>query len=98
MSLMVSLSARQDAQMTKGEAPRDSPGVCVCEEDSTEHPCFLEPSEPLHDSDRLLDPLFGVQVTRTGVRRGEVAISAQPILDTHTQSTTEASSGTVRYF
>lgn len=61
------------------------PLVCVCEEDSTEHPCFLEPSEPLHDSDRLLDPLFGVQVTRTGVRRGEVAISAQPILDTHTE-------------
>lgn len=68
--------------MTKGEAPQILL-QSVCEEDSTEHPCFLEPSEPLHDSDRLLDPLFGVQVTRTGVRRREVAISAQPILDTH---------------
>lgn len=29
MSLMVSLSGREEAQMTKGEAPRDSPAVCV---------------------------------------------------------------------
>lgn len=81
MSLTVSLSGREDARMTK--APWDSPAVCVCEEDCTEHPCFLEPSEPLHDSDRLLDPLFGVQVTCARVRRREVAVSAQPILDGH---------------
>lgn len=52
---------------------------------STEHPGFLEPSEPLHDSDRLLDPIFGVQFTRARVRRREVAISTQPVLDTHIQ-------------
>lgn len=82
MSLTVSLSGREDAQMTNGVSPCDT----MCEEESTEHPCLLEPSEPLHDSDRMLDPLFGVQFTRVRVGRREVAISAQPILDTHTHT------------
>lgn len=60
-----------------------APLQCSCEEDSTEHPGFLEPPEPLHDPDGLLDPLFGVQFTSARVRRREVAISAQPILDTN---------------
>lgn len=59
---------------------------------STEHPGFLEPSKPLHDSDRLLDPVFGVQFPRARVRRREVAISTQPVLDTHIQQSNDLGS------
>lgn len=60
---------------------------------STELPGFLESSEPLHDSDRLLDPIFGVQFTRARVRRREVAISTQPVLDTRIQQSDHLGGG-----
>lgn len=53
----------------------------VNHETVTKQPSFLDPSESLHDTDRVLDSLLGLQSTCAWVRRRKVAIPAQPVLD-----------------
>lgn len=53
-------------------------GMCV---ECTDQASFLDPSKSLHDTDRLLYPLFGLQFAGAWVQRRKVSVSAQPVLD-----------------